>query len=254
MRATLRWILPLEVLGTLPGRDQHQIVQADLRGFPQRAPYLGCERLRIDRTQRGALHFLHDNQCLALRRVHAEGRPAIAAQAGGDRLDERFDILGIMVSAVQDDEFLAASGHDQLAVVHDAEITGAQPCAALTRNDGAEDLARGGVIGPVAGGDAAALHPYFPDTIARASLAGIGVDDGDFLVAADMAGAGQREAAIIGGLLLQAASFQRLRIEVQRAIPGILRAGHADDQRGFPPGRRRGAARGATVRRRKRRG
>ncbi|HYT32322.1 MAG TPA: hypothetical protein VEO37_07010, partial [Thermoanaerobaculia bacterium] len=70
-----------------------------------------------------------------------EGGDARGANRGMTLLDGPFDVLWIVVSAANDDEVLAASGDEELPVLHEAQITGAQVgSAAGVRQPRSKDL------------------------------------------------------------------------------------------------------------------
>ena len=95
-------------------------------------------------------------------------------------LDSQLDVLRVMIDAPDDDEILEAPAEEQLLVLEEAQIAGAQerPVAGV-RQPGAESRVGVGRPIPIAGGDPWTANPDLPHLTRPARGQGLGVDDDD---------------------------------------------------------------------------
>ena len=93
------------------------------------------------------------------------------------------DVVWVMVAAADDDQVFASPRDAELATGEKAEIAGAEP-GRRVRIVGGEFGAegRGGLFGllPIAVRDGWAAEPNLADTVGRAGLGGLRVNDADF--------------------------------------------------------------------------
>ena len=157
---------------------------------------------RLDALALGlALDLLDDDQPLLAAGLDRERRAALEPERGVAPLDGPLDVLGVDVAAPDDDQVLEPAGDEQLAVVEEAEVAGAQerPLAGVGQGAAERPLGRLGAV-PVALRDARAGDPDLADPVGGASGPGLGVDDRDHLVVGDPAGADQRpRPRVVGG-------------------------------------------------------
>src|SRR5687768_11871023 len=90
--------------------------------------------------------------------------------------DQFLDVLGVDIAAVDDQQILEAARDEQLVLMQQPEITGAQK-GPLGTEVGVEGFA--GLVSavPIAGGDALAADPDLADSVLRQLLAPMRVDD-----------------------------------------------------------------------------
>jgi|GEM_PF-6800528 len=148
------------------------------------------------RRRHAAFQFLHQHQPLAvfcIGSLDREGGAVALAQRGVGALRRPLDVLRVVVAPADDDQVLQSSGDEQLAIVDEAEVAGAQEGACAFR--GARVEAVGAVLrlAPVAPADAAAAHPDLADLARRAFAPGLRVDDAH-LHAVDGAAAAHHQA------------------------------------------------------------
>ena len=107
----------------------------------------------------------------------------VAPQSFMGTLHGGFDILGIVVHAVQDNQILPPPGHEQLAVEHEAEVSGSQerPFTGVIEA-GLKD--RFGLLRllPISLCNAGTLHPDFTHHVVRTPREALGVGNHDLLI------------------------------------------------------------------------
>ena len=82
--------------------------------------------IRAASARRRPLDLVDDDQPLLAVRLDGEGRAAAGRSAGWLLLDGPLDVLRVEVAAADDDQVLEPAGDEQLAVVEEAEVAGAQ--------------------------------------------------------------------------------------------------------------------------------
>src|SRR5579864_1518728 len=133
----------------------------------------------------GVAELLHDDQAFFAACFDGEGGGATGAERLIAVLDGKFKILRIVIAAVEDDQVLQTAGDEQLAVVEEAQIAGAQEGALLgvlnIGNMGAEGALSVGGLVPISEGDVGAGNPDFTDVAGRAFCRSVKIDDGNLL-------------------------------------------------------------------------
>ena len=178
--------------GDAVGPHQHDRLESNLmldRQLPTDLIERGGDLIRFPLA---ALHLRHHHHPLAAIHVDGESRHRAGPHRGAGRFDRVLQILRIVVASADDDQILEPPGHEELAIVEEAEIPGAQvgPGIGLPgfqrlrgragigpREHRAE---RGGRLGgpvPVALGDARTAHPDLADHPRRKGLARLRIDN-----------------------------------------------------------------------------
>ena len=124
-----------------------------------------------------ALQLLHDDQRFAFDGVHRERRTVARAQRGVGALRGPLDVLRRVVAPAHDDQVLDAAGDEQLALMHKAQVTGAQERPLAAGQPGTEHLGADARLAPVALAHAAALHPDLADLAGGPNAPRLGVHD-----------------------------------------------------------------------------
>src|SRR5262245_58343899 len=96
-------------------------------------------------------------------------------------LDRAFDVLRIVVGAADDDQILDATRHEQLARLHEPQVTGSQERTFSGEETRLEHAMRFFGASPVTGGDARAADPDLPHSSLGKAPSRPGVDDPDLL-------------------------------------------------------------------------
>src|SRR5947207_677151 len=129
------------------------------------------------RSQPVPAHLVRDDQPLLAVDRYRERRPAPGLQSRVCVTGGRLDVLRVVVEPAQDDQILDAAGDEQLAVVDQTEVTGAQerPLAgAQVRVEGLRRLL--GTL-PVPARHARAADPHLALGPVRPRRAGLRIDD-----------------------------------------------------------------------------
>ena len=142
------------------------------------------------------LQFGDDDDALAPLDVDREGRHRPGADHRAGRLDGLLDVLRIMVAAPDDDQILEPASDEQLAVVEEPEVTGAEVGAGVglpglerlplrtgiwPGEHGAERRLRLVAAVPVPLGHARPAHPNLADHSRRQGFVRVWVDDPNIL-------------------------------------------------------------------------
>ena len=180
------------------------------------------------------LHFLDDDQLLPAGGLHGKRGPAIGSQPRMALLYGPLDILRIVVHAVDDDQVFQTPRDEELTVLQESQVAGAEkgPFAAILQ-PGAEGAIGGLRLLPVTLGNARAPHPNLPDAAGRTSRLRLRIGNGDLLVGQVSAAADQCPHALVIGIGIDHLAARQSR--------GVERANHrrgphvaaGDDQRGL---------------------
>lgn len=146
---------------------------------------MGHEFVGVDEhtrvPQRAAVRLDHQHQPLGRAVVHGERRRAVRLQGRARALRRDLDVLRVVVAALADDHVLQPAGHEQLVVVQEPEVAGAQPGPhlLLTREAGPEGAQA--FFGPpvVTVRHAGAVDPDLADRVLREPGQGLGIGDTD---------------------------------------------------------------------------
>ncbi len=161
--------------------DQHHLPHLRLVLLGDRLPHRFRDPLRIHPG--GALHLGDHDQPLGASGLDRERGDRSRPHRGMARLGRGLDVLRIMVAAAQDDQVLLAPGDEQLAVLHEPEVAGAQEGSlALARQARSERRERLLRPVPIAGGDAGSRHPDLPHLARQAGGRRRRIDDHQPLV------------------------------------------------------------------------
>ncbi|MNX63734.1 hypothetical protein D3C86_947430 [compost metagenome] len=173
-----------------------------------------------------ARHLGREADALAFRPLDREGRDAALAHGLDLALHFALDVLRVQVVAAHDDHVLDAAGHVELAVVHEAQVAGAQPARAVVLDEG---LLRHLGLVPVAAAQARARGPDFADGAIGAHAQRGGVDDAHRVVRDAAAAAHEHRAAVVAhhGALRQARLVEGVRDHAGAAVSA------GDEQRRF---------------------
>ncbi len=196
-----------------------RLAAGDRDGLGQR----GGDRLGRRDLAHVARHLGRDADALLPLHLDGERSHAPAPHEFDVALDRELEVLRIEIAATHDQQVLNAAGHEEFAVVDEAEIAGAQPDGAV-----ALDEAGGRRIGapPVAGRDARAAHEDLADRAGGQRRAALAFDDRDLVAARRRAARHQRGAGRVGQ---HAPALQRGGIEAGRArAASAPDAGHVE--------------------------
>ena len=178
------------------GADEDDSLEGDLVLDGELAADL-VERLRhLLAVAFAPLQFGDDDDALAPLDVDREGRHRPGADHRAGRLDGLLDVLRIMVAAPDDDQILEPASDEQLAVVEEPEVTGAEVGAGVglpglerlplrtgiwPGEHGAERRLRLVAAVPVPLGHARPAHPNLADHSRRQGFVRVWVDDPNIL-------------------------------------------------------------------------
>ena len=119
-----------------------------------------------------------DDQRLAPSTVNGERRAVGWLERGVTVPDGQFDVLGVVVPTVDDDQILEAPRHEQLPIEQESEVSSAKKRPVRdARKVGIKRVLRFGRLVPVSFRDAWARHPYLTDPARRAGRSRVGIDD-----------------------------------------------------------------------------
>jgi hypothetical protein len=133
------------------------------------------------RTNAAPVRLGHDDEPLA-RTVRVGDRKRGDAPGADARFglgDGEFDIAGVQIAAIEDDQVLQAPADDQLALVHETQVARAQVVGVVAGGAGPEGLLADFRLAPVGVGVARSMQPDFANLAGWTMAQRAGVDDGD---------------------------------------------------------------------------
>src|ERR1044072_2938264 len=171
--------------------------------FGYRLPHTLNQRVEIRR--RVTLELLHDHQPLSAFHIYRESHAAAAPQISVTLPHRLLDVLRIEIAAADDDQIFQTPGNEQLAVMQEPEISGAQERFARHAGEArAKDVLRLFRPLPVTFRHALARDPDFTNFTRRAWHFSFRVNDQCFLITGGRTAAHQFLYAIIRRLLFDA--------------------------------------------------
>nr|GFA94680.1 hypothetical protein [Tanacetum cinerariifolium] len=134
-----------------------------------------ADHLRLHQAAHVAADFQREAHAFdALLIAHRERSNTPASQQLDAFLQRLFDVLGVQVLAVEDDQILQAPGDEQLVVAGDAQVAAAQPALAVLDD---ECLRSGVGVLPITLGNTRPRNPHLTHLPRRQCLAGGRIDD-----------------------------------------------------------------------------
>jgi hypothetical protein len=128
--------------------------------FGYRAPNLPYH-FAVVQVSIAAVHLLNHYKSLFSVYFHREGGSSVRNQCGMSTLHCQLDVLGIVVAATDDYNFLKPPGDVQLAVVYETEISGPEVRAVTVgQNLGLEDPRINLGLVPISRSHIRAFQPY----------------------------------------------------------------------------------------------